>query len=97
MGNEQLVCTGIPTNSVGQGLGCKLGVSWSEPSEPNVILGLEYPPPLAEKSVITTYSAYVSHHLEVKSHPMSINIAAKTFVGPHHGPKILGQNPSINH
>ena len=36
------------------------GVSWSEPSEPNVILGFRIPTTFGGKTLIITYSAYVS-------------------------------------
>ena len=29
--------------------------------------------------------------------PSAFTEEQKAFVGPHHGPKILGQKPSINH
>ena len=64
---NSLVCIGVLTTSGGQGLGCKLGVSWeragaswSEMSEPNVILGFRVSFTIGGKSWIITYSTYVS-------------------------------------
>ena len=64
---NSLVCVGVPTTSGGQGArgaswseGSELGASWSEMSEPNVILGFRVPTAIGGKTLIITYSAYVS-------------------------------------
>ena len=44
----------------GERAGVNWGVSWSEPSEQNVILGFRAPTTSGRKTLIITYSAYVS-------------------------------------
>ena len=54
---NSLVCIGVPTTYGGQGA---RGASWSEMSEPNIILGFRVPTTIGRKTLIITYSAYVS-------------------------------------
>ena len=66
-GRSELEQTGEQAGASWSELGSKLeqtgeqaGVSWSKPSERNVILGFRAPTTSGGKTLIITYSAYVS-------------------------------------
>ena len=73
------------------------GARGSEGSKTNVILGFKAPTTSGRKTLMMTYSAYVSPPpWKYSPHPMPMHIATKGLHRSHHRPKILGQK-QINH
>ena len=67
-------------------------------SEVYSILGFRVTTTWNEKTSITTYSGEVSPPPENRTITQcTFTEPQKVFVGPHHGPKILGQKQPINH
>ena len=79
--------------------GSEMGARGSERSKTNVILGFRVPTTSGRKNFDDdTYCLCVPRHLEVQSQPnVHSHSHEKVFIGPHHGPKILGQKLSVNH
>ena len=67
-------------------------------SEAYSILGFRVPTTWNEKTSITTYSGEVSPPPENRTTTQcTFTEPQKAFVGPHRGPKILGQKQPINY
>ena len=74
------------------------GGKGSKGGETYIILGFRVPTTWNKKSSITTCSGEVSPPPETRiPTTCAFSEPQKTFVGPHHGPKILGQKQPIDH
>ena len=68
-------------------------MGWNE-----IILGFRVPTTRSKKTSITTYTGEVSPPPANRTTiPYTFTELQKAFVGPHHGPKILGQKQPIDH
>ena len=87
--------TGGETGGKGSETGGKTGgeMGWNE-----IILGFRVPTTCGKKTLITTYSGEVSPPPANRTTiPYTFTELQKAFVGPHHGPEILGQKQPIDH
>ena len=74
------------------------GKTGGEMGQNEIILGFRVPTTCGKKTSITTYSGEVSPpHANRTTIPYTFTELQKAFVGPHHGPKILGQKQPIDH